>query len=482
MEQEPSSCLKRDTLVYGAAVVVERVTGLLLLPLLTRYFDRAAYGMWSQVLVAHALLSSLLLLGFYHSVSRYVASRPRSEVGRTFHGMLALIIAAWSVFLLAARHAPGPLSRALFGGSGPEGLMTTVGVFIGAECVFEFVVLAFLRADARILACAVYHVAKSLLRLVVIWWAASRGANLSTLLLGLAAVNAGLAAAAYLGHVLPTVDFAVFGLGRAHWRDVLVYSLPLVATGTLGWAGININRFIIVHLLGLTELGVFSANYSIASIVSTVALVLPFVIVPHANAAWNRGDPAEVRRTLESGLRYYLLLAMPVAVSVGVFYSPLRRLLAPGEYEGSPLLVWSLAAFMLLYGIEQITTFATLLKESGFSVRIRALSVVVNTVLSLLLLPRWGIAAAAVAILASMAAAIALNLRRLGEIAGVSFPWASGGLLCLPVAVMALVGHGLRVCFGEGWGPTLAALAGSGACFVALETAGRGSLIRAFLR
>ena len=58
-----TSTLRADTALYGTAVLIDRLLGFFLLPLLTRAISPADYGAWTQTAVAAGLLVPLVLFG-----------------------------------------------------------------------------------------------------------------------------------------------------------------------------------------------------------------------------------------------------------------------------------------------------------------------------------------------------------------------------------------------------------------------------------
>lgn len=467
-----------ETLAYGAAMAVDRALGLVLLPILTSAFSKEVYGAWSQILTAYALLSNFLLVGCYHSIMRYLPAKPDKEKSRVFHGMLVMIAVTCFLFVLVAGSVPRILSELLFAEEAYEAMVAAISIFVVSECFYEFVVVAFLRVERRILLCAVHQTLKNVLRVAILFYGATRHSALSELLIDLAIGNAAFVLAVYVMHVVPAIGIAIRGMGSGFWKEVAVFSLPIVATTTFGWANAFLNRFLIVHQLGLGDLGVFSVNYSIASIASLVSLATTFTLIPHLNAAWNQKDEDGTRHLLETGISHYLLASVPLAVATGVFYTPLRALLAPGDYGGSPLLIWSLAIFMLLYGLEQITTFATLLKNSHFSVYARAAALVVNVGVCLLLLRPIGIDAAGLAAMLALLVTISAGLRQIYGLVGFKFPWAVLLRLILPSIAMAFSGTALMWWLGTGAVAFVFSALLSVFCFAAVEMLFEGSLLR----
>ena len=473
------SGLKRDTAIYGLAMMIDRLSGFVLLPVLTAGMDRATFGAWNQVLTAFALLSNILELGFFHAIVRYVPGVEPDRVGRILHGMLAIIAVNCVIFLALAYLVPDLFSQVLFAQREASSIIFTAASFVVSECFFEFLVLAFLRAFDSIFLCSVYYVIKNLVRVLLLWVGLTHGTGLGGLLGMLTVSNAVLAVIVYAVHIAPRVTIGMTGLGKNFWWRTIRYSGAIVLSTNLSWANVSFNRFLIVYLLGLADLGVYSANYSIASIVNIAALVVNFTVVPQLNKTWNIGDKSGVRQLLALVTRYYCYATVPMAVAIGVFYAPLAHLLTSRDYLATPDVIWLLVTFMVLLGLEQLTTYATFLDNSHFSVRVRGVSLMINVALNLLLLKPLGISGSALAASVSAVFVVGCNHWFLRRMAGYEPPLGAVTITLAAAAAMGITGHYVLLLLPA---PTFgyAVVAGfvSVLVYVGLESLQRGSISR----
>src|SRR5439155_1189172 len=106
--------LRWDTLAYGVALSVDRLVGLLLLPILTGAWNQESFAAWCQIIVTMGFLSNVLLVGFYHSIVRYIPGAERDLVSKVFHGMLAIVLANCALFLVVVTLNSRNLSTVLF--------------------------------------------------------------------------------------------------------------------------------------------------------------------------------------------------------------------------------------------------------------------------------------------------------------------------------------------------------------------------------
>ncbi len=475
------SLLARHSLIYGAALVIDRLIGFLLLPILTTGLDQASYGAWAQIIATFAWLSNLLEFGFYHSIMRFIAGRERATVSRVLHGMLAILALNSVVFVGLACAIPGLLSQLVFATTAFSGIIPLIALFIVSECLFEFLGIAFLRADGRIAICSAYYVIKNVLRFALLWQGTSAGADLGGLLLRLTVGNGVLVCVVYAVNVAPTVEIAARGLGRPFWRGVIGYSSGIVASGSLAWANAMLNRFLIVHFLGLAALATYAANFSIASVAGAVSLVLTFTVTPLLNAAWGRGDKDEVRRLLETASKFYLYATVPAAICIGLCYLPIVHLFTAPQYVTSPGVIWLLLATVVLFGFEQLLSFATILDSPRFNVWTRSAALVLNLGLCWVLLTKLGILAAVIAALAATLTVIALSVLFLQRDIQYSLPF--GTILRIGIAGVAMAGAGWTTgnLFGGGLPGIIATCAVGVIVYVAIEAIGSGSTTRALL-
>lgn len=144
-----ASTLRVDTAVYGSAMMIDRLLGFFLLPLLTRAIVPADYGAWTQTAVAAGLLVPLVLFGSSTAVVRYFSTAASARIRRRFFaqlGAVALLLLALCVAL--ASTLPLQLAAFVYGEAGYENLIPILLVLLAADAATEFSV-AWLRDDHK---------------------------------------------------------------------------------------------------------------------------------------------------------------------------------------------------------------------------------------------------------------------------------------------------------------------------------------------
>jgi O-antigen/teichoic acid export membrane protein len=407
------------------------------------------FGAWSQVLVAFALLSNVLEFGFFHSFVQYIPGAARGQVGRILHVVLAVVIGNGFVFVLICWMFPHAISEVVFATDADPAVVLATGIFIVSECLVEILTMGFLRADGRIRLCSIYYAIKSVARLLLLWQGLYGGADLSGLLWRLSWSNIILFGLVYTLHVAPTLSKYAEKLRPGFWPAAFAHSGTIVLSSNLAWANASLGRFVIVHLLGLSQLGLYAANLSLASPVSLISLVLNFTAIPHINAAWNNGDSKRAGEILSGVTEYYFFVSAPIGISLGLFYQPIAKILIHGDFFAGPLLIWTLIASIFLQGLEQLLSFTTFMGNSRFSVMTRSCALAVGLLVNLAFMNRWGVSTAAIAASLSSIIVIAANIVFLNRLGGFLFPWKGVAWIGLASGVMTVLASVVLGALGE---------------------------------
>lgn len=404
--------MRNDTLVYGAAVFLERVLGLLLLPLLTRHLTPEQYGLWTQTAVVSNLLMPIVLLGLPTAIARHLARGvPAAAQRRLMLQSLAGVALALLLFALPVLALREPAARWAYGTPAARDFVAILLLVLACDALVDLLT-AFWRAAAQLRRIAALLLARALLRvglmagaLALFGWSFERAFALlallqlalvaMVLLLGRASVGAEPAVGAIAADgAAPPAETA------PRWGQLLRFGLPLALGSLLNAAHNAADRFVLTQQLGLAPLAAYSAAVALVWVGAMAYNILGFTLLPELARRWHEGDRAAdlAARTLQ----LFWFLALPVVVCLGGVGDRLLPLIATAHYQVEPG-VWLLLGITLLaYGTFQIALYLLLLADRGYdSVGLLALALAVNVVLNLLWVPVHGLLGAAGAAAAS---------------------------------------------------------------------------------
>lgn len=386
--------LGRHSAVYGLGGVVSRVLAVFLLPLYTRYLDREDLGAVGLVVALSAVLVTILRLGISSAFFRfYFDSKDAAQrllVVRTsfwFTMAMATLGLAGGVLLAA------PVA-ALLGLDDPN-LVRAGFVGIWAQMNYEQLTALF-RAEERstaFVAASLANVAITIaatVLLVVVW---EQGA------LGVIVGNFTGTLAVYLGLLAVHREQLGLGFSRPLLREMNRFGVPLVPAA-LALIAVNFSdRFFLVHLASLEEVGLYEIGVRIAS---AMVLLLTAFRMAWPAFAYSIDDDAEAKRTYAFVLTYLVVVASWLALALGLLAPWLVRLLTTPQFHEGERVVAPLAFGGMAYAAYIVMAIGVgRAKRTQFNWVITGVAAVVNVALNLVLIPRYGMMGAALATVAA---------------------------------------------------------------------------------
>jgi len=201
-------------------------------------------------------------------------------------------------------------------------------------------------------------------------------------------------------------------------RSALVFSLPLIAYELTSVILDSGDRLLIGRYLGLTQVGIYSAAYSVATYAEE-ALMTPvnMALMPAYMKVWvDRGAEATAR-FLTRALDLFVLGCGLIALLVYVNASDLVTVLASRKFSAGAPLLPILVLGLLIYAVHIFFNAPLIIhKRSMVLTSVTTVCCVLNILMNVLMLPRMGIAGAAWATLFSyliMVVALAIISRKL---------------------------------------------------------------------
>jgi O-antigen/teichoic acid export membrane protein len=212
-------------------------------------------------------------------------------------------------------------------------------------------------------------------------------------------------------------------------RNVLVYGLPLVASGVCGYALSGLSRLFLIENAPIDAIGLLSLATRLASVVTL--LFVPYVLWWGPIRFAVLQEPGGLGRTsAQWGAGFALLIC---AMAFTILAAPVVVYLAlPAAYVGSLIYLPGMVLAAALVQLSWLTNVGTYARSNGVAVfTIEVLSAVLATLGYWLLVPRYGIAGAIVALNLALFARWGLHLIVGHTKAPIQYPVVSALLLAL---------------------------------------------------
>jgi O-antigen/teichoic acid export membrane protein len=308
-----------------------------------------------------------------------------------------------------------------------------------SEALFELVA-AFLRAHKEIQLLSVYYFIKTAMRIVIL----AIGIlifhiGLYQTIMGIVASQIGFILFIYINNIFKKVGLSL-SFGNIHWKTVLFFSLPLVPYGILIWANNFVDRYLILHLLDMTQVSIYAVAYSLAAMVGLFYSIIGFTLYPYLAKLWNNGDKINAAETLHKAIEYYLFCSIPFIALLTVLSSPIIKIFSRVEYLSSWQVFLWLGLGIGIFGLYQLNIYSLLLaNKTLFNLEVSAVSLFGNFLFNILLIPRIGILGAAIATFLSNSILAYWTIKSGIKYIPYIFPWRATLKIILSTLFMSFV-------------------------------------------
>lgn len=172
------------------------------------------------------------------------------------------------------------------------------------------------------------------------------------------------------------------------------------------------DRYMIVAYHGESMLGLYSVGYNLATYLSNIiTFSLSYAIIPIYVELYENEGKKKTEDFLEKCIHYLLIAAIPVCVGYFVISEDLFTTLATQKYTAAATFSPLILLGSLLLGINSILNAGLYLKKKSMTILyIMLVALIINIIMNLILLPKYGVIGAAVATLVACGAATALTV------------------------------------------------------------------------
>ena len=104
--------------LVGITNILISLSSLIFIPIITKSFSTAEYGMWAQILTTVALLPNIANLGLPYTMVRFLsAETDKNKFKQSFYPMITITTLSTLVILAIFIIFSGPIAGALFNGN-----------------------------------------------------------------------------------------------------------------------------------------------------------------------------------------------------------------------------------------------------------------------------------------------------------------------------------------------------------------------------
>ncbi len=396
--------LAGQTAIYGLSSIIGRLLNYLLVPLYTRIFDPAAYGVVSEF---YAYVTFLIVLYTYGMETAYFHFSSKKENNVNVYSNSLSTLTFTSVILSSI--------LILFS----QSIATTLGYETHSEYIVWFaLILAFdaitalpfakLRQENR---------AKRFALIKIVNISSNIGLNLFFLALlpqitnnnslsvlynpaiGVGYVFIANLISSFITLLFFTSDFRQikFSIDKALVKEMLVYAFPLLIAGFAGMINETLDRAILKYLVtdkstALHQLGVYSACYKLSIIMTLFVQTYRYAAEPFFFSQQSKKNNKELYATI---MNYFVFVCSLIFLGVMLFMNIAKYFIGEKFHEGLQVVPILLFANLFLGVYLNLSMWYKLSGKTKYGAWFSIVGAIITIVLNFLLIPKMGYLGAA---------------------------------------------------------------------------------------
>ncbi|MCD4728685.1 MAG: lipopolysaccharide biosynthesis protein, partial [Pirellulales bacterium] len=380
--------------VYGFGTLLLQASGVVLLPLYTRYLTPADFGILEILERTGSVLTILLMANGVSGAafSFFCQARDDQDRARIVSTVSLVVWLGILIGMVAIIAGAQPLSQLL---GIDDTRLTILGLAASIVQLLPMLPMAFMQARVQSVGYIVASLITMFFRVGLVVLAVTWGG------LGVWGVLWGtLIASLFSGLVLTAWEFHRWGFhpDPSKLLPVVRFAWPFMPGGLCGFVLFSGDRFFLLQHGGPDEVGVYALGARLAGIVSTVAFVPLFKVW----SAWLYGVYRRPDGSRAVGRMITRLLAPYVFVGVGVclFQHEILLIFGTAAYSGAASVIGPLIAARFFISAQVLMDGAFYVyRRTGLKLGITLFASVVVIVLYSLLIPRYQAVGAALAAL-----------------------------------------------------------------------------------
>lgn len=397
--------LMKDTAIYGVSSIVGRFLNWCLVPLYTITFPVAEYGVVTYVYSIVALALIILIYGMETGFFRFANHERWTDPMEVYSTSLISLGATSTIFVLGVWACLGPVSRAMHCAGHPSYVMImALCVGIDAFLAIPFSYLRFRKRPIRFATIRLVNIGLNI------------GLNLFFILLcpWLMKVAPGAVSWFYrpefgIGYIFlanliaSVVNFVMmipelrgfrWRFNPTLWREMMVYSAPLLVLGVAGIMNQTIDKIIYPMLVSdpaeaMAGLGIYGANYKIAIIMLMFTQAFRFAYEPFIFAR-NKEGGAGKYQAYRDAMKYFVLFGLLIFMGVMFYIDIVKYFISPRYFSGLRVVPVVMMAELFFGIFFNLSLWYKLTDKTVWGMWFSLLGLAVTLAFNIILVPRFG--------------------------------------------------------------------------------------------
>lgn len=404
--KNPITQLFGQTAVYGLGIVLPRLLNYVLLtPFYTRVFDRASYGIITELYAYVVFLLVILTYGMETGYFRFASNS--KDRGKIYTTVLSALFLSSTAFILVVMFSAGPIGSLLGYADHPE-YIRWLALIVGVDA-FTAIPFARIRLNNQPGKYAIIRIVEVsvniILNLFFLWYCPNHPDSQLVSLLYNEQIGVGYVLISNMVATLfkllllsgEIVSAFRFSFNASILRKILKYSYPLLVAGLAGTVNEALDRILLKHLipaeqLPMEQLGIYGANFKLAVLMTLFVQMFKYAAEPFF---FSRSGEKNAKQLYADVMNFFVGAGLIIFLMVTLYMEYFVLFIGKGFREGGQIVPIILLANLVMGIFFNLSIWYKLSNKTMYGAVLVIIGALVTVVVNVVFIPRYGYVASA---------------------------------------------------------------------------------------
>jgi len=404
--KNPLKQLVGQTAVYGLGIVFPRLLNYLLLtPFYTRVFERATYGVITELYAYVVFLLVLLTYGMETGYFRYASNSARKD--KIYTTVLGSLFCTSFLFVILVFFGSGPISQVMGYGLNPE-YIKWLAIIVGLDA-FTAIPFARIRLNSQPGKYALIRIAEVSINIglnlyFLLYCPNHTDSNFVSMIyrpeigVGYVLISNAIASIGKLVLLLPDI-LAAFksAFDRKTLLIILRYSAPLLIAGLAGTVNEALDRILLKYLLPdginpMEQLGIYGANYKMAVLMTLFVQMFKYAAEPFF---FSKSGDGNAKKLYADVMTFFVVAGLFIFLLVNLYLDYFILFIGADFREGAHIVPVVLMANLIMGIFFNLSIWYKLTNKTYIGAILVMMGALITVVVNVVFIPEYGYVASA---------------------------------------------------------------------------------------
>ncbi|MGC8693536.1 MAG: polysaccharide biosynthesis C-terminal domain-containing protein [Thermoplasmata archaeon] len=185
---------------------------------------------------------------------------------------------------------------------------------------------------------------------------------------------------------------------RVQLKPIFYYSIPIFISSIIGYGATYIDRFTVSYFLSLSEMGIYNFSLLIVSALSSIINPFPYILLPKLSEYYGKKEYDTMKLLGSKAIEVMMAVYLPLALLVAAISPSILLFIANKAYlPGYVPIIIILVTNSIFISSNVLSVTLQAIRKTRIFLLSSSLALLSNLILSIILIPRYGIDGAGIA-------------------------------------------------------------------------------------